>query len=158
MDKSFVTETPDELLSNAERDILTIEVLFPKKYYPEDLMYNIICFHATMAVEKILKSYIIINGKNIEKTHDLDYLCESAAHIDSSFAELINDNRLLNTFIPKIKYSSKIPITKQDIDKIIKSLNNICNFPPIKAIRNSFNQKHQYRIIDEDTDIPQINQ
>ena len=150
MDKSLVTETPDELLSNAERDILTIEVLLPKKYYPEDLMYNIICFHATMAVEKVLKSYIIINGRDIEKTHDLSYLCKSAMGIDDTFENISNDCASLNDFIPKIKYSSKTSITKQDIDKIVKSLNNICDFPPTKAIRDSFNEKHQYRIIDEE--------
>ena len=104
MDKSLVTETPDELLDKAEKDIATIKVLLPKKFYPEDMMYDIMCFHATMAVEKILKSYIIINGKNIEKTHDLSYLCKSAMGIDDTFENISNDCASLNDFIPKIKY------------------------------------------------------
>ena len=149
MDKLLVTETPDDLLSNAEKDILTIKVLLPKQYYPEDLMYNVICFHATMAVEKILKSFIIINSKNIEKTHDLDFLREAAMKIDASFEKIRDDCVLLNKFVPKIKYCEETFITKQDVDKIVKSLNNICDFPPIKAIRDSFNQKHQYKIIDD---------
>ena len=148
MDKSFVTETPDELLINAERDIINIEVLLSKKFYPEDLMYNIISFHATMAVEKLLKSYIISNGKKIEKTHNLKYLCNSASSIDKSFEKIIDHCNLLNDFVPSVKYSDEIPITKQDIDRIIKSLNNICNFLPIKAMRDLFNQKHKYKIID----------
>jgi hypothetical protein len=54
---------------------------------------------------------------------------------------------LLNTFVPKLKYSNKIPITKQDMDKITDSLKIICDFPPIKTMRNSFSEKHKYKIV-----------
>jgi HEPN domain-containing protein len=154
MDKSLVTETPDELLSNAEKDIINVKVLLQKKFYPENLMFSPICFHATMAVEKLLKSYIISNGKNIEKTHDLDYLCKSATGIDASFGTITDDNKLLNTFVPSIKYGDEIPITKQDMNNIVKSLNNICGFPPIKAMRDSFKQTHRFEIKDEVTTSP----
>ena len=40
-------------------------------------------------------------------------------------------------------------LSNAEKDKIIISLDNICDFPPIKAIRDSFNQKYQYRIIDD---------
>ena len=152
MDKSFVTETPGELLINAERDVTSLKVLLSKKYYPEDFMHAPICFHATMAVEKFLKSYIIINGKIIEKTHDLLYLLKAATKINISFEEIKNDCSLLNKFVPKIKYGEEIPITKQDMNIIIRSLENICDFPPIKTIRDAFSQKHKFKIIDETTD------
>lgn len=147
----FVTETPDELLINAERYLTDIKLLLPKKFFPEDFMYTHICFHVTMAVEKLFKSYIIINGKNIEKTHDLDYLCEAAAKIDASFVKIEEDSRLLNTFVPSIKYGDEISITKQNMNDIVKSLNNICDFPLIKAMRDSFKKEHKFEIIDEMT-------
>ena len=146
MDKSFVTETAKGLLFSAEKDILSIEVLLSKKFHPEDVMYDIICFHVTMAVEKLLKSYIISNGKNIEKTHNLKYLCSFATNIDASFENIKKDCVYLNDFIPSGRYDSEIPIAKHDLDKIIKSLNNICEFHLIKATRDSANQK--YEIID----------
>ena len=149
MDKLFVTETPDELLDKAEKDILNIKALLSQKFYPEDIMYDIICFHATMAVEKILKSYIIINGKNVEKTHDLSYLCKSAMEIDTSFKNISDDCASLNDFVPGRKYGDEVQISKKDMDNIVKSLDNICDFPPIKSKRDSFNEKHHYRIIDE---------
>jgi len=31
--------------------------------------------------------------------------------------------------------------------KILKSLETICNFPPIKTMRDSFAKKHKYEII-----------
>ena len=156
MAKSFVTETPDELISNAERDIISVKVLLSKKFYPSDLMYNVICLHSTQAIEKLLKSYIIGNGKNIEKTHDLNDLQKTAMKIDASFVEISKDCVSLNEFVPNVKYSNEKPITKQKINNIIKSLETICSFPPIKAMRDSFNKKHKYRIIAEEVARPAV--
>jgi len=47
MGNSIVTESPDELTSKAEKDIMNVNVLLAQKFHPEDLMYDIICFHAT---------------------------------------------------------------------------------------------------------------
>jgi len=149
MDKSFVTETPDELISNAERDIINVKVLLSQKFYPADLMYNVICLHSTQAVEKLLKSYIISNGKNIEKMHNLDDLQKVAMKIDASFKEIGGDCVSLNEFVPNVKYSNEKSITKQKINNIVKSLETICNFPPIKTMRDSFNKKHKYKIVAE---------
>jgi HEPN domain-containing protein len=149
MNKSLVTETADMLCHKAEKDIMTVDTLYTKPKYPEDQMYEIICFHATQAVEKFLKGYIIKNGKTVEKIHDLDILQEAAMGIDNSFTKIKSDCMLLNTFIPNIKYSSKKIITKQDIHKMIKSLENVCNFPPIKAMRDSFSKEHNYEIVSE---------
>jgi len=149
MAKSLVTESPEELTGMAERDIVNIEVLTGKIFHPEDYMYNIICFHSTQAVEKLLKSFIINNGKTIEKIHDLDTLHQIAATIDVSFAEIKSECMLINTFVQNIKYSSKNQISKQDLDKILKSMNTICNFSPIKAMRESFSKEHSYKIVDE---------
>jgi len=152
MGKNLVTENSSELLINAERDIASLKVLLSRKYYPEDFMYIPICFHATMAVEKLLKSYIISNGKEVEKSHDLNYLCETAAKINISFKKLENTCAIINDFVPGIKYGDEKQITKQDMNKIIKSLDSICDFPPIKAMRDSFSLKYKFQIIGEAKD------
>jgi len=151
MNKSLVTETPDMLCNKAEKDMMTVDTLYTKPKYPEDLMYDIICFHATQAVEKFLKSFIISNGKTVEKIHNLDILQQYAMEIDNSFSDIKNACVLLNTFISNIKYDDEDSITKQDITKIIKSLETICNFPPIKTMRDSFNKGHSYKIVGEIT-------
>ena len=151
MNKSLVTETPDMLYKKAEMDIMTVDSLHTLPKYPENQMYDIICFHATQAVEKFLKGYIINNGNIVEKIHDLDVLQESAMEIDISFAKIKSECMLLNSFAPNIKYSSNKIITKQDMTKIIKSLEIICNFPPIKAMRDSFSKEHNYKIVGEIT-------
>jgi len=150
MDKSLVTETADMLCSKAEMDIKTVDSLYTMPKYPEHQLYDIICFHASQAVEKFLKGYIISNGKTVEKTHNLDILHQSAAEIDVSFARIKNDCVLLNIYVPDIKYNDdEKSISKQDMAKIIKSLENICNFPPIKTMRDSFSKKHHYEIVAE---------
>ena len=149
MNKTLVTESPDELYAVAEMDIKTVDSLLTKPKYPEDQMYNVICFHATQAVEKFLKGYIINNGKTVEKIHNLDVLQEAAMEIDISFSKIMDNCLLLNEYGPKIKYSTRNPVTKQNIDEIMKSLDSICNFPPIKAMRDSFAKEHNYEIVGE---------
>ncbi|MDR1868988.1 MAG: HEPN domain-containing protein [Treponema sp.] len=150
MSKSLVTESAEMLCHKAEKDILNVKVLFDKNFYPEDLMYDIICFHATQATEKFLKSYIISNGKTVEKIHDLDILQKAAMEIDNSFSKIMDNCLLLNEFVPNVKYDDdENPVTKQNINDIIKSLNAICNFPPIKTMRDSFGKKRSYKIVTE---------
>jgi len=154
MGKALVTESADELTGMAERDMVNVNLLINKKFYPEDYMYSIICFHVTQAVEKFLKSYIISNGKNVEKIHDLDILQKAAMEIDDSFSTIMDNCLLINEYGPKIKYSSRNQVTKQNIIDIVKSLNIICNFPPMKAMRDSFSKKHSYKIVAEVTTKP----
>jgi HEPN domain-containing protein len=149
MDKNFVTETPDELLDNAEQDLLSVDTLFNKTYYPEDRMYKIICFHAAQAIEKFLKAYIITQGHNIEKTHMLDFLYNKANKIDNTFEKIEDDCLNINKLIPNIKYSKEKPISKQNLLDVIRSVNNICKFLPIKSLRESFHQKYNYQVVTE---------
>jgi len=127
MNKSLVTESPDMLCNKAEKDILTVKVLSEKKFYPEDRMYDIICFHATQAVEKLLKSFIKSNGKTIEKIHNLDILQKVAMEIDNSFLKIMDDCLLLNDFIPNVKYDDEILITKQHMSLVCYSFQK--NYP-----------------------------
>jgi HEPN domain-containing protein len=151
MSKSLVTESADELAGMAEKDMVTVKLLIEKIFYPEDYRYNIICFHATQAVEKFLKSYIIINGKTVEKIHHRDILQKDTMEIDNSFSKIMDDCLLLNEYGPKIKYSTRNQVTKQDMEKIINSLGNVCNFLSIKAMRDKFSKEHNYEIVGEIT-------
>ena len=148
MDKSFVTETADELVYMAESDIMAFKELLAGTFYPADRKYHIICFHATQAVEKLLKGYIISNGKKIQRIHDLSLLHHVVVEIDTSFKTITDACLFLNTFTPDIRYKNSNPITKQNMSEIKKSLENICTFQPIKEMRNSFGKKHKYEIVD----------
>jgi HEPN domain-containing protein len=147
----FVTETADELFDKAERDLLNIEVLNKDITHPADRKSDIICFHATQAVEKFLKGFIISKNEKVEKVHDLIKLLEQATRIDSSFDSLKRECLLVNKFTPDIKYSHEKNITRSDTDIILKSLAAISNFPPLKSLRDTISEKYKYEIITEIT-------
>jgi hypothetical protein len=83
--------------------------------------------------------------------HNLNDLNEAAAKIDSSFSGIREHCALLNNLIPNLKYRSRKSITKQNMDEIMKSLEIICNFPPIKTMRDLFSKEHNYKIVGEIT-------
>ena len=151
MNKALVTETADALFKNAEKDIMNIDTLISTPKYPVDHMYDIICFHATQAVEKFLKGYIINNNRTVEKIHHLDILHKIAVEIDNSFYTIMDDCLLLNEYVPNIKYDAENIITKQNMEDIIKSMQTISNFSPIKLLRDLFSKKYNYEIVTETT-------
>lgn len=60
------------------------------------------CFHFQQAVEKYLKAYIIYQGKEVKKTHNIIFLKESCAEYDGDFENI--DIKDLNDFAADIRY------------------------------------------------------
>ena len=60
------------------------------------------CFHCQQAIEKYLKAYLLYQGKDIEKTHNLTYLKELCAEYDSNFGGFNFEE--LNNFAIDIRY------------------------------------------------------
>ena len=147
----YVTETQDELFDKAERDIMSIDILCKDKMYPADRKYDIICFHATQAVEKFLKGYIIANGQRVKKIHNLAVLLEKTIMIDKAFKGITTECVLLNQYIAEIKYSNRNPISKSDIGKVLGALKTIGNFALIKSLRDLASKKQKYQIVTEIT-------
>ena len=77
MDKEYVTEEPFELLEQANADIVVIGDWLNKKEISEKIRYGRACYHATQAVEKMLKGYLRHKGEGvIKKTHNLNKLLD----------------------------------------------------------------------------------
>jgi HEPN domain-containing protein len=150
-DNPYVEETPDELVINAVRDILAVRTLLNGTFYPPNAMYIPIAFHVLQAVEKQLKGFIIENKHKVRKIHDLEVLAGQVIRIESTFDTIKKECVLLNQFLPGVKYSNDKVITKSDISNMIKSLETINNFPPLKALRDSVSKKYNYEIITEIT-------
>jgi HEPN domain-containing protein len=148
---NYVTETFDELFDKAEKDIMNIDIMNKDMAYPADRKYDLICFHAAQAVEKFLKGYIIQNGRQAEKTHNLAILIVEAIDIDASFEVISAECALLNKYSSEIKYANHNPITKYAITEAMKSLQTVCNYPPIKSLRDVASKINKYEIIAEIT-------
>ncbi len=57
-------------ITKANEDLLVINKL--TEY--EVIAASSVCFHCQQLVEKILKAYLIANGKEIRKTHNIEFL------------------------------------------------------------------------------------
>jgi hypothetical protein len=68
----YVEEASDDLFINAVRDIFAVQALLNGAFYPSDALYVPVCFHATQAVEKQLKGFIIENSRKARKIHDIE--------------------------------------------------------------------------------------
>ncbi len=55
---------------------------------PEEMVTDAICFHCQQVVEKLLKAFLIFKGKEVKKTHNLEYLLEICTEIDGDFKNL----------------------------------------------------------------------
>ena len=49
---------------------------------------DMVCFHAQQCIEKCLKAFLIFNGREIPKTHDIAHLIILCAELDPEFENL----------------------------------------------------------------------
>jgi HEPN domain-containing protein len=147
MDKDLVTETPFELFDKAESDVLMIDSHIKNSNIPENWKYDAICFHATQAVEKFLKGFIIDNSQDVRKSHDLVYLWNEAVKIDNKFNDIQDDCETLNNYTAWVRYSAHSPIEQHEFIAVIKSLKKVYSFQPIQEMRNKFSKQEGYRML-----------
>lgn len=63
---------------------------------------SVVCFHCQQVVEKYLKVFLIANGIDIKKTHNIEFLLAECSDIDPEFSEI--DPRDLNDYGVDIRY------------------------------------------------------
>ena len=80
----MVKKEVKEWVLRAERDFEEAKFLFDHDRPPED-----VAFFLYSAVEKYLKGFLINNGWELEKIHDLVKLVKDAAKFDKSFEKFI---------------------------------------------------------------------
>lgn len=60
------------------------------------------CFHCQQAIEKYLKAFLIFNEKDIQKTHDVNFLLEECATLDEKFRTI--DLQNINLYAVAARY------------------------------------------------------
>ncbi|MFH1321681.1 MAG: HEPN domain-containing protein [Bacteroidota bacterium] len=127
----------EEWFSIARENLLFAKSGIDEEYSP----YPTICFLCQGSAEKYLKAFLIRNGWELEKTHDLVDLLVSCIDYNPKFDILKEECHLLNEYITEGRYPGDLPfenINKDDAIKAIeaaekiedKVLKNI-NLPPI---------------------------
>ncbi|MDR2972226.1 MAG: HEPN domain-containing protein [Bacteroidales bacterium] len=149
MPAKLVTETSFQLFNSAEGDILILNSWIEDKKVPDDWKNDQICNHATQTVEKMLKGFIIQNGQQIEKTHNIVEIWIKANAIDNSFDNIKMECHLLNNYTTSARYGFHTTISQQEIEDIIKAVKTIYFFPLLKTMREIFSQQKDYRLLQD---------
>ncbi|MDB5123111.1 MAG: DNA-binding protein [Mucilaginibacter sp.] len=71
-------------LNKAEHDLMSAQRLLEI----EPVILDNACFHCQQAVEKCLKAYLIYNGLDIERTHNIVALLNQCANFDPVFGTI----------------------------------------------------------------------
>ena len=95
-------------LLKANEDLLVVEKL--TEY--EIIANSSVCFHCQQAVEKFLKAFLISNGIDIRKTHNIEYLLSECSDIDKDFADI--DPKELSEFGVDLRYPGDMYIPNED--------------------------------------------
>jgi len=98
-------------LDKAVQDARVVTILMQNNESPP----AIICFHCQQAAEKYFKAYLVEQGIEFPRTHDLVLLLEEfLLKIDVSFSELLPSATMLTEFAVTTRY----PDSVEDIDLV----------------------------------------
>ncbi len=88
----------------------------------ENEVYPQIAFLSQQIAEKYIKGFLVLNGVNIQKIHELPKLLDECVKFDTSLEELRDACELLTGFYIEVRYPPNIPdYTK---DEILEAFNN----------------------------------
>jgi HEPN domain-containing protein len=89
------------------------------------------CYHCGLAVEKMLKAYLIAKESKLTKTHDLDVLiekCEKHSPDFSKYRKICEDISVFSI----VRYPPDRNLTEQKMRKTIENTHEIVNFAMAK--------------------------
>lgn len=112
-------------LNKAEHDLITAQRLLEI----EPVILDNACFHCQQAMEKYLKAYLIYNGLDIERTHNIIALLDQCANFDPVFGAI--DPLDINAYAVQGRYpDSNLMPSKEEAESyyqlalLIKSIAN----------------------------------
>ncbi|GAB7140264.1 hypothetical protein RsTz2092_02120 [Deferribacterales bacterium RsTz2092] len=92
------------------------------------LPVEIICFHCQQSAEKCLKSFIVLNNINPQKTHDLEGLCSQCIEMSATFNSIVSHCQKLNKYSVNTRYPNESSNTEQDMQRAIADAQAVLNF------------------------------
>ena len=95
-------------IKRANEDLLVVDKLTEF----EIIATSSVCFHCQQAVEKYLKAFLISNGVEIKKTHNIEFLLSECEDIDSDFAEI--DPKNLSDFSVDVRYPGDMYVPSKE--------------------------------------------
>jgi HEPN domain-containing protein len=128
-----MTKTPElQKLLNDWLAFAKENLLYAKDGMKADFSpYHTICFLCQGSAEKYLKTYLIAQGWELEKIHDLRELLEHALNYDGDFSALFSETGVLNRYITEGRYPGDLPfegISENEAKEAIEAAETIEQF------------------------------
>jgi len=92
-------------IRHSENDLISAKHLF-NNVHPKQT--EISSFLSQQCAEKALKAYIVFNGDEPEKTHNLIVLCQKCMSFDNSFSEISDNCAELLPFAVAVRYPNEL--------------------------------------------------
>ncbi len=89
-----------EWVDKAEQDY-RVAVFLKESGLP---VYDAVCFHAQQSAEKFLKAWLIEQGVDFPRTHDLEVLAKLALPSLPDLHPLLDALRFLTSFVVEVRY------------------------------------------------------
>lgn len=89
---------------------------------------GIICYHCQQSAEKMLKGFLVLNGVNPPKIHDLPLICDMCTEINDNFKELYDICKFLNPFGSQPRYPNEIEILEADAERALRNVQTMYKF------------------------------
>ncbi|MEG1482152.1 HEPN domain-containing protein [Clostridium sp.] len=121
MSKSKIS---DEWFEFARRDLESARFLIRMDPFP----IEIICYHCEQSAEKYLKGFLILNGKKVEKTHDIVLLNNRCIKLNDKFKEIYDDCIELISYGVQVRYPYQLDVDENDMLNAIESAERIEKF------------------------------
>jgi HEPN domain-containing protein len=93
-------EIAKQWLQKARNDLLNVDNNLQSEVVP----YDTVCFHCQQAAEKLLKTFLAWQNKELPITHDLFYILEKILPIDQEAEKLKDSLAILMPYAVEIRY------------------------------------------------------
>lgn len=89
---------------------------------------EIICYHFEQSAEKYLKGYLIFNGSQVKRTHDLVLLNHECKKIDNDFVTIEDYCIELVPYGVQVRYPYQLEVNEEDMEIALDSAEQIAKF------------------------------
>lgn len=90
-------------LDHAGEDMIAAQMLMA-----DERCFNLSAFHCQQAIEKALKSYILLKSGILVDGHNLTWLCKRAMRYDEQFSQWLDESADLNRCYIETRYPSDL--------------------------------------------------
>lgn len=127
----MVKKEVKEWFSKADKDLEEAKFLFENKRPFENVAYFI-----HQSIEKYLKGFLISNGWELEKIHDLVRLIKESCGFDNSFEQFISAMEKITDFYIESRYpiGYEVEYTFEEIEEAMKTADSLGKLIKMKTV------------------------